>query len=63
MYNSNKLRGRIIEMYGTLGKFAEAMDMSLSCLSNRLSGKTSWTSEEKMKATELLGYKHHSTLF
>ena len=39
MYDTSKLRGRIIEKYGSLGRFAEAVNCSLSFLSQYINGK------------------------
>lgn len=50
-----KLRGKITEVYGTQEKFADAMDMETSALSNRLSGNTQWKAPEMAKACKLLG--------
>lgn len=50
----SKLRGRIVEKFGTLGKFAEAMPLSTVSLSNRLSGSYPWKAPEIARACELL---------
>jgi len=39
MYDTSKLRGRIIEKFGTLGNFANAVKCSLSFLSQYMNGK------------------------
>lgn len=39
MFETAKLKGRIIEKFGTQGKFAEAVNCSLSFLSQYLNGK------------------------
>lgn len=39
MYETSKLRGRIVEKYGSQAKFAEAVGCSLSFLSQYLNGK------------------------
>lgn len=39
MYDTSKLRGRIVEKYGTLGAFADTVHCSLSFLSQYLNGK------------------------
>lgn len=49
-----KLRGRILEKFGTFGAFAKAMGMHPSTLSAKLSDKTEWTRQEIEKAYELL---------
>ena len=49
-----KLRGRVIEMFGTNAKFSEAMRINLSSLSMKLNNKTPWKREEIEKACKLL---------
>lgn len=39
MYDTSKLRGRIIEKYGSLGNFAEVVNCSRSFLSLYMNGK------------------------
>ena len=39
MYETSKLRGRIIEKFGSQSKFAESVKCSLSFLSQYLNGK------------------------
>ena len=39
MYDTSKLRGRIVEKYGSLGKFADVVGCSLSFLSLYINGK------------------------
>ena len=39
MYDTSKLRGRIVEKFGSQGKFAECVGCSLSFLSQYLNGK------------------------
>lgn len=39
MYDTSKLRGRIVEKYGSLGKFAEVVGCSFSFLSQYINGK------------------------
>jgi len=52
---NNILRGRIVQKYGTLYRFGEAMGLSPAKVTWRLNGKTNWKSEEIVKATRLLG--------
>ena len=40
-YTYNKLRGRIIEKYGTQEKFARELGVSKNSLSLKMNGKTS----------------------
>ena len=43
MYDYSKLRGRIVEKYGTLSNFAEEIGTSLVVISNKLNNKTGFT--------------------
>lgn len=49
-----KLRGRIVEKFGTQGAFAEAMEWREALLSAKLNNKSEWTFAEVMKVCELL---------
>lgn len=51
---NTKLRGRIIEIFGTIGAFAEAMELNFSTLSMKLTGKSTWTQDQIAKAVDLL---------
>lgn len=53
-YKYDKLCGRIVEIYGTREKFAEAMGMANQTLSCKLNNKTDWKREEILKAMNLL---------
>lgn len=53
-FNYNKLRGRIIEKFGTQIKFAKAMGWSERTLSLKLHCKRSWTQTDILKAMKLL---------
>ena len=50
----DKLKGRIIEVFGTQLAFAVAMDIHPSSLTAKLKNKTPWKREEIEKACELL---------
>lgn len=50
----SKLRGRIVEYFGTNAAFADAMSIDRSSLSFKLNNKTSWKREEIEKACILL---------
>lgn len=54
MFDTSKLRGKIIEKYGTLNAFATAMSMTPSTLSGRLHGKSYWDQSEIITALRLL---------
>lgn len=45
-FDFSKLRGRIVERFGTCAKFADAMGHSNSWLSARLTNTTAWASNE-----------------
>lgn len=45
-FDFSKLRGRIIERYGTCADFAKAMGKGATWLSDRLLSKTPWDLEE-----------------
>ena len=51
-----KLRGRIIEKFGSVKAFAEAYGISLNSMSRKLNGKTTITTADivKMSAPEFL---------
>lgn len=49
-----KLRGRIIEKYGTYGKFAEALGKTKQAVSRKLTGGVEFTREDIIKWCELL---------
>ena len=55
-FDYSALKGKIIEVYGTRRKFAEAMGMTQSSLSCKLSGAVKWAPAEMYKAQELLGF-------
>ena len=50
-----KLKGKIIEVFGTNYKFAIAMKMDRTSLSAKLHNKTPWKREEIERACEVLG--------
>lgn len=53
-----KLRGKIKEVFDTQAAFSEAMEMSPSALSMRLTGSVQWTLCEAERAITLLGLSH-----
>lgn len=55
MFNHNKLRGKIREVYKTQDAFASAMGLSATSLSLKLNSNTDFTQSEISKAAELLG--------
>lgn len=54
LYNYCKLRGRIIEKYGTMQKFAMCMGWSERTMSLKMNNKRFWKQPEITKASELL---------
>lgn len=53
-FNYSKLKGRIIEIFGSQGSFAKAMEWSERTLSLKLNGKVAWRQTEILKAIKLL---------
>ncbi len=53
-FNYNKLKGRIIEIFGSQLEFAKAMDWSQRTLSLKMNGKVSWKQADICKAVKLL---------
>lgn len=53
-YTYNKLRGRIIEKYGTQEKFAEALDITKQWLSAKMTGKRPFNQIEIKQYCSLL---------
>lgn len=53
-FNYNKLKGRIVEKFGTLDKFSDKTKMSATTIGRKLSGKSLWSQDEIIKACELL---------
>ena len=55
----NKLRGRIVEKYGTLNRFAEAMGWTLTTQQHKLLNRRAWDQDEIMQACSLLDIELH----
>lgn len=53
-YDYSKLRGRIIEKYGTAKAFGDEMHWSEPTLYNKLCNNSYWKQDEINKASELL---------
>lgn len=53
-FDYSRLRGRIIEKYGTCSSFALAMGFTRGALSSRLKSLTGWKDYEIYKACDLL---------
>lgn len=54
-FDYSKLRGRIVERFGSQQKFAEAMGMSERTLSLKINGKRSWKQPEILEVVKKLG--------
>lgn len=54
-FNYNKLRGRIVEIYGSQTEFAKAMQWSERTLSLKMNGKIPWKQTDIVNAVRLLG--------
>lgn len=53
-YDYSKLRGRIVEKFGTLGAFSRAMGWSERTNGLKLNGAVEWNQSEIVKACDLL---------
>ena len=53
-FNYNKLKGRIVEIFGNQTEFAKAMEWSDRTLSLKLNDKVSWKQSDILKAIILL---------
>lgn len=51
------LRGKIIEKFGTIKRFSEAIGLSYPTVLGKLAGATDWTKKEILEASELLEIK------
>lgn len=54
-FNYNKLKGRIVEKYGSQSEFSRIMGCSERTLSLKMNGKRSWKQEEICRAIKILG--------
>lgn len=53
-YSYDKLKGRIVEKYGTNSAFAEAMGISDGALSHKLSGRNQFSQKDMARCMKLL---------
>ena len=53
-YSYSKLKGRIIEKYGSQEKFAEALGISSNSLSKKMTGKTGFSQKDIVIWSRLL---------
>lgn len=54
MFEYNKLRGKIIEVFGSQKKFAKAIGLSERTVSKKMRGLIPWTQPEMFKAVQVL---------
>lgn len=55
--NYQKLRGRIIEKYGTQGNFAKAIGLSEQTITAKMNGRTGFSQADMTAWSELLDIK------
>lgn len=53
-YTYNKLRGRIIEMYGSQDKFADQLNLSKNSMSKKMNCKVGFSQSDIVKWSTLL---------
>lgn len=53
-YEYRKLRGKIIEVFGTMSAFSKALDLSENSLSKKMNGKTQFNQKDMSKWCNLL---------
>ena len=66
MYDYSKLRGRIVEKFGTISKFAEEIGISLVVASGKLNNKSGFTRsdiEKWAEALEISGTEYDAYFF
>lgn len=54
-YSYGKLRGRIVEKYGSQEKYAEILGISTNSLSKKMTGKTGFSQKDIITWSEKLG--------
>jgi hypothetical protein len=54
MIDFSKLRGRIVEKYGSVGAFAGAVEMSRAQVSHKLNGRADFNSRDIIKWCDVL---------
>ena len=62
-FNYSKLRGRIIEKYGTLSNFADKLGVSLVTLSNKMNNVSAFSQDEIYACCLLLDIQDNSSYF
>ncbi len=53
-YKYDRLRGRIVEMYGSQEEFAKVIGISSNSMSKKMNGKTGFSQKDIIKWSELL---------
>lgn len=54
-YNYSKLRGKIVEKFGSQAKFADEMGVSTVIINRKLANKCGFSQDDIIKWSELLG--------
>lgn len=54
-FDYSKLRGKIIEKYGTINNFSRAYGISLNSMSRKIQNKSRFSSDDIVKISNLLG--------
>lgn len=55
-YSYAKLRGRIVEKYGTVAAFARSIDRSMNSVSKKLNGRGAFTQQDIKLWADSLGF-------
>ncbi len=55
IFDYSALKGKITEVYGSLTKFASAMNLSIQTISKKINNLGTWDQEEMYLAGHLLG--------
>lgn len=56
-FEYSKLRGKIVEIFRTLGAFSDEIGLSPVTVKNKLDGTVDWTTSEIIKVCDVLGIK------
>ena len=54
-FNYSKLRGKIVEVYGSIAEFSDHSKMSRATIFSRFRGESNWRQDEIIEACNLLG--------
>jgi transcriptional regulator with XRE-family HTH domain len=55
-FNYRKLKGKIVEVYGSQRQFAKALGISNEAVSKKMQGKTPYRQMEMVTISEMLGF-------